>query len=221
MKNALCLGTFDGVHIGHRAVFALAESMYKIAVTFKKPPKAIISGKDELIYTFEEKCRILKEIGINEIVSLDFEKVRDISPEEFLEEIYEKYNALDGVDLSINQGELVVILGPSGAGKSTLLNLLGGMDKATSGEIIIGENDIAKYNDKELTRYRANDVGFIFQFYNIMPTLTVEENVKLKVYAAPEFEQPAIQVYSSTCTDSSEIITVNASLSSLIPIAAR
>ena len=92
MKNALCLGTFDGVHIGHRAVFALAESMYKIAVTFKKPPKAIISGKDELIYTFEEKCRILKEIGINEIVSLDFEKVRNISPEEFLEEIYEKYN---------------------------------------------------------------------------------------------------------------------------------
>jgi len=91
----------------------------------------------------------------------------------------QKYNALDGVDLSINQGELVVILGPSGAGKSTLLNLLGGMDKATSGEIIIGENDIAKYNDKELTRYRANDVGFIFQFYNIMPTLTVEENVNL------------------------------------------
>ncbi len=91
----------------------------------------------------------------------------------------QKYNALDGVDLSINQGELVVILGPSGAGKSTLLNLLGGMDKATSGEILIGENDIAKYNDRELTRYRANDVGFIFQFYNIMPTLTVEENVNL------------------------------------------
>ena len=91
----------------------------------------------------------------------------------------QKFNALDGVDLSINQGELVVILGPSGAGKSTLLNLLGGMDKATSGSILIGENDIAKFNDKELTRYRANDVGFIFQFYNIMPTLTVEENVNL------------------------------------------
>ena len=91
----------------------------------------------------------------------------------------QKYNALDGVDLCINQGELVVILGPSGAGKSTLLNLLGGMDKATSGQIIIGENDIAKYNDRELTRYRANDVGFIYQFYNIMPTLTVEENVNL------------------------------------------
>ena len=91
----------------------------------------------------------------------------------------QKFNALDGVDLTINQGEFVVVLGPSGAGKSTLLNLLGGMDKATSGDIFIGENNIAKYNNKELTRYRANDVGFIFQFYNIMPTLTVKENVEL------------------------------------------
>ena len=91
----------------------------------------------------------------------------------------QKFNALDGIDLSINQGEFVVILGPSGAGKSTLLNLLGGMDKATSGSIIIGEDDIAKFNDSELTRYRAHDVGFIFQFYNIMPTLTVDENVGL------------------------------------------
>ena len=91
----------------------------------------------------------------------------------------QSFNALDGVDLSINQGEFVVVLGPSGAGKSTLLNLLGGMDSATSGSIIIGEDDIAKFNDKELTRYRANDVGFIFQFYNVMPTLTVKENVNL------------------------------------------
>ena len=91
----------------------------------------------------------------------------------------QKFNALDGVDLNIDAGELVVIVGPSGAGKSTLLNLLGGMDTPTSGNIIIGENDISKYNDKELTRYRANDVGFIFQFYNVMPTLTVDENVNL------------------------------------------
>ena len=90
-----------------------------------------------------------------------------------------EFNALDGINLSINQGEFVVILGPSGAGKSTLLNLLGGMDKVSSGSIIIGENDIAKFNDKELTQYRAQDVGFIFQFYNIMPTLTVDENVNL------------------------------------------
>ena len=106
----------------------------------------------------------------------------------------QKFNALDGIDLSINQGEFVVILGPSGAGKSTLLNLLGGMDKATSGSIMIGENDIAKYSDKELTRYRANDVGFIFQFYNIMPTLTVEENVNL------------IKDVTNTSKDSKEVL---------------
>ena len=89
------------------------------------------------------------------------------------------FNALDGVNLEINQGEFVVILGPSGAGKSTLLNLLGGMDRATKGKIIVGEKDIAKLNEKDLTKYRASNVGFIFQFYNIMPTLTVLENTEL------------------------------------------
>ena len=106
----------------------------------------------------------------------------------------QKFNALDGIDLSINQGEFVVILGPSGAGKSTLLNLLGGMDKATSGSIIIGEDDISKFNNSELTRYRANDVGFIFQFYNIMPTLTVDENVNL------------IKDVTNTSKDSKEVL---------------
>ena len=106
----------------------------------------------------------------------------------------QKFNALDGVDLKIEKGKLVVILGPSGAGKSTLLNLLGGMDSPTSGNIIVGENDIAKYNNNELTRYRANEVGFIFQFYNIMPTLTVEENVKL------------IKDVTNTSKDSKEVL---------------
>ncbi len=105
-----------------------------------------------------------------------------------------KFNALDGVNLSINQGEFVVILGPSGAGKSTLLNLLGGMDKVTSGSIKIGDNEISKYSDKELTRYRANEVGFIFQFYNIMPTLTVEENINL------------IKDVTNTSKDSKEVL---------------
>ena len=106
----------------------------------------------------------------------------------------QQFNALDGVDLEINQGEFVVILGPSGAGKSTLLNLLGGMDKPTSGNIFIGENDISKYTDKELTKYRASDVGFIFQFYNIMPTLTVDENVNL------------IKDVTNTSKDSKEVL---------------
>ena len=89
------------------------------------------------------------------------------------------FNALDGIDFSINKGEFVVILGPSGAGKSTLLNLLGGMDKVTSGEIFVGGKNISNYNDNELTDYRAENIGFIFQFYNILPTLTVLENVEL------------------------------------------
>ena len=90
-----------------------------------------------------------------------------------------KFNALDGVNFSINKGEFVVILGPSGAGKSTLLNLLGGMDKVTSGKIKVGDDVISDYSDSELTDYRAENVGFIFQFYNILPTLTVLENVKI------------------------------------------
>ncbi|MDO4996777.1 MAG: ABC transporter ATP-binding protein [Bacilli bacterium] len=90
-----------------------------------------------------------------------------------------EFNALDGVTLSITEGEFVVVLGPSGAGKSTLLNLLGGMDRPTSGDIFIGDREVSKLDDDELTEYRAKEVGFIFQFYNIMPTLTVEENVNL------------------------------------------
>ena len=91
----------------------------------------------------------------------------------------ESFNALSSINLKIKQGEFVVILGPSGAGKSTLLNILGGMDSATSGKIVVGGEEITKYNDKELTKYRATSVGFIFQFYNILPSLTVLENVNL------------------------------------------
>lgn len=90
-----------------------------------------------------------------------------------------EYRALDKINLEINQGEFVVILGPSGAGKSTLLNLLGGMDRPTSGKIIVNQVDISKFTDRQLTKFRAEQIGFVFQSYNILPSLTVEENVSI------------------------------------------
>lgn len=90
-----------------------------------------------------------------------------------------EFNALSNVNLTIEEGKGVVILGPSGAGKSTLLNLIGGLDNPTSGEIIIDNENIEKYSDDELASYRANKVGFVFQFYNLIPTLTIHENVAL------------------------------------------
>ena len=90
-----------------------------------------------------------------------------------------EFNALDNIDLSLNKGEFIVILGPSGAGKSTLLNLIGGMDTPSKGDILIDGENISKYNEKQLSDYRAENIGFIFQFYNILPTLTVLENVEL------------------------------------------
>ena len=87
--------------------------------------------------------------------------------------------AIDKVNFSIEKGELVVILGPSGAGKTTVLNILGGMDTASSGSVIIDQEDISKYTKKQLTRYRRYDIGFVFQFYNLVGNLTALENVEL------------------------------------------
>lgn len=87
--------------------------------------------------------------------------------------------AVDGIDFAIKKGEFVVIVGPSGAGKTTVLNILGGMDTATTGKIIVDGEDITGYNERQLTGYRRNDIGFVFQFYNLVPNLTAKENVEL------------------------------------------
>lgn len=94
--------------------------------------------------------------------------------------------ALDNVNLEIEQGKFVVVLGPSGAGKSTLLNLLGGLDSPSTGTIIVDGKDISTYSRDELAEYRADKVGFVFQFYNLVPTLTVYENVALIKEIAPD-----------------------------------
>ena len=94
--------------------------------------------------------------------------------------------ALDGVNMTLDEGKFIVILGPSGAGKSTLLNLLGGLDSPTSGKIIVEGKDISTLSGDELAEYRAAKVGFVFQFYNLVPTLTVHENVALVKEIASE-----------------------------------
>lgn len=93
--------------------------------------------------------------------------------------------ALDGATFSLDEGKFVVILGPSGAGKSTLLNMLGGLDSPTSGKIVVSGNDISTLSNNELADYRASTVGFVFQFYNLIPTLTVKENVALVKEISP------------------------------------
>ena len=93
----------------------------------------------------------------------------------------QKIKALDGTSFSINKGEFVVVAGPSGAGKSTFLNILGGMDTPSSGEITVDGNEISGYNTKQLTSYRREDIGFVFQFYNLAQNLTALENIELAV----------------------------------------
>lgn len=94
------------------------------------------------------------------------------------------------ITFSIDKGELVVILGSSGAGKSTLLNILDGMEPNTSGDVIVAGKNIASYNAKQLTTYRRNNVGFVFQFYNLIPNLTAKENVELAAQIVPDAMNP-------------------------------
>lgn len=94
--------------------------------------------------------------------------------------------ALDGVDMTLDEGKFVVVLGPSGAGKSTMLNILGGLDSPTEGKVIVEGKDISTLSNDELADYRAKTVGFVFQFYNLVPTLTVHENVSLVKEIVPD-----------------------------------
>lgn len=101
-----------------------------------------------------------------------------------------KVNALSNLNLSFEEGELVVIVGPSGSGKTTMLNLLGGMDRATNGSIFLSGDDITKYSESQLTLYRRYDIGFVFQFYNLVQNLTALENVELSTQICKNPLQP-------------------------------
>lgn len=107
----------------------------------------------------------------------EFVKLQDITKVYKMGEV--EIRAADRISFSINKGEFVVIVGPSGAGKTTVLNILGGMDTATDGKLIVDGEDITSYNSKKLTGYRREDIGFVFQFYNLVPNLTALENVEL------------------------------------------
>ena len=89
------------------------------------------------------------------------------------------YTALNSISFSLEKGDIAAILGPSGSGKSTLLNIMGGIDRVSEGKVIIDGKDISTYNDTKLTDYRKNQIGFVFQFYNLIPNLTVEENIEV------------------------------------------
>lgn len=107
----------------------------------------------------------------------DFVKLEGITKTYKMGEV--EIHAVDGIDFEVEKGEFVIIVGPSGAGKTTVLNILGGMDTATSGKITVDGADITDYNARQLTGYRRNDIGFVFQFYNLVPNLTALENVEL------------------------------------------
>ena len=107
----------------------------------------------------------------------DFVKMQDITKVYKMGEV--EIRAADGINFSIDKGEFVVIVGPSGAGKTTVLNILGGMDTATSGTLLVDGEEITAYNSRKLTEYRGEDIGFVFQFYNLVPNLTALENVEL------------------------------------------
>lgn len=107
----------------------------------------------------------------------DFVKLEEVSKIYQMGEV--EIRAVDGIEFAIDKGEFVIVVGPSGAGKTTVLNILGGMDTATTGRVLVDGQDIAQYSPKQLTAYRREDIGFVFQFYNLVPNLTAKENVEL------------------------------------------
>ena len=113
----------------------------------------------------------------NQDFEKDFVKLKNVSKIYRMGEV--EIRAVDKIEFAIDKGEFVVVVGPSGAGKTTVLNILGGMDTVTSGDVLVDGENIAKYSQRKLTGYRRDDIGFVFQFYNLVQNLTAKENVEL------------------------------------------
>ena len=120
----------------------------------------------------------------NQDFEKDFVKLKNVSKIYRMGEV--EIRAVDNIEFAIDKGEFVVVVGPSGAGKTTVLNILGGMDTVTSGDVLVDGENIAKYSQRKLTGYRRDDIGFVFQFYNLVPNLTAKENVELALQICKE-----------------------------------
>lgn len=120
----------------------------------------------------------------NQDFEKDFVKLKNVSKIYRMGEV--EIRAVDKIEFTIDKGEFVVVVGPSGAGKTTVLNILGGMDTVTSGDVLVDGENIAKYSQRKLTGYRRDDIGFVFQFYNLVPNLTAKENVELALQICKE-----------------------------------
>lgn len=131
---------------------------------------------------------LLYNIALKRVVILAYIEFKNVNKIYNMGEV--EIKALNKTSFEIEKGELVVILGPSGAGKTTCLNILGGMDSATSGTVMVDNKDITNYNDKDLIMYRRNDIGFVFQFYNLVQNLTALENVELAVQLCRDHLNP-------------------------------
>jgi len=118
----------------------------------------------------------------NEVEEDAYISFRNVRKEYYMGEV--TIPAADGVDFFVREGEFAVVVGASGAGKTTVLNILGGIDSATSGDITVDGNLVSEYTEKQLVQYRRNDIGFVFQFYNLIPNLTAKENVELAAQIA-------------------------------------
>ena len=122
----------------------------------------------------------------------EFVKLKDITKVYHMGEV--EIRAADNINFSIKKGEFVVIVGPSGAGKTTVLNILGGMDTATGGTLTVDGKDITAYDSRQLTGYRRDDIGFVFQFYNLIPNLTVRENIEVGAYLGDDLQNVLTQI---------------------------